>query len=227
MKVNDTIQDGHSVFDGERRSNHPAFAQVGASRVSGGVRLYGSDFVHNNYIVLRIERSEVSRHLSNDWHFSGNTLIEIAMSEAQWATMISTLNMGQGTPCTLQRLEGERVPEIEVSRVAVDDFRDEVKETTSKAAALVAQTIEAVRAEMGKGLSKKRSEAILGLLEQLGRTVGSSVDFVQDQFGRHIEQQIEKAKIEISAYAQGAALTAGSRDEVTKLLTVEGTVDDG
>src|SRR5436309_14907490 len=45
-------------------SNHPAFGQIGASRVSGGEYLYGSDFKHQHYIVVQIHESTQYRELS-------------------------------------------------------------------------------------------------------------------------------------------------------------------
>lgn len=60
--------DGHSGR--ESRITHPAFAQIGASRVSGSVNLYGSEFNHQHFITISIHRSELNRSLSRDWPFA-------------------------------------------------------------------------------------------------------------------------------------------------------------
>jgi hypothetical protein len=80
---------------------HPAYAQIGASRVSGGTYLYGSNFAHQHYVTISITKSELNRSLSRDWASGGEEYIEVALSEAQWASFVSTLNSGTGIQCTL------------------------------------------------------------------------------------------------------------------------------
>lgn len=58
--------DGH--HEG-KRYNHPAFGQLRASRVSGRTTLYGSDFVHEHFMIVEIHRSELNRDNSRDWYF--------------------------------------------------------------------------------------------------------------------------------------------------------------
>ncbi|KKL96942.1 hypothetical protein LCGC14_1839510, partial [marine sediment metagenome] len=84
--INDTVE------------RHPAYAQIGAMRVSGshGAYLYGSDFRHQHYIMIQIHDSVLHRSLSGDRAHSGKRLIEVALSEAQWATFVSSLNQGSG-----------------------------------------------------------------------------------------------------------------------------------
>ena len=48
--------------------SHPAFGQIEVSRVQGGNgTLYGSDFRHHGYVVVRIAHSTMQRDLSRDW----------------------------------------------------------------------------------------------------------------------------------------------------------------
>jgi hypothetical protein len=80
----------------EMTTTHPAFGQIGASRVSGHIQLYDSDFHHNAYMTISIRRSELHRSLNRDWHYGRDELIEVALSEAQWATFVSAPNIGSG-----------------------------------------------------------------------------------------------------------------------------------
>ena len=79
--------------------SHPAYAQIRASRVSGSTNLYASDFNHSHFMTVTISKSEHHRHLSNDWYHEKGQLIEIAMSESQWAHFISSANVGSGSQC--------------------------------------------------------------------------------------------------------------------------------
>lgn len=98
---------------GSKLLRHPAYGQIGASRTYGGGRaLYGSDFRHNSSVTIRISESEVTRDLSRDWPHATREIVEVTLSEAQWATFVSSLNMGEGTQCTLAHVMGERKPPI-------------------------------------------------------------------------------------------------------------------
>src|SRR3954470_19367469 len=102
----------------EEIEKHPAYGQIAASRVTsgGGATLYGSDFKHSNFITIRVHASEQHRSLSHDWHYARDMLCEVALSEAQWATFVSSLNAGMGVPCTLSYVAPDGigpVPEID------------------------------------------------------------------------------------------------------------------
>lgn len=48
-------------------TTHPAFGMIGASRFTGRAVMYGSDFIHNAGMTIRIYRGELKRDLSHDW----------------------------------------------------------------------------------------------------------------------------------------------------------------
>src|SRR5262245_60626587 len=119
-----TIVDSDSLTS-ETIERHPAYGQIGASRVSGQTFLYGTDFAHQNYIIIEISRSELHRGLSNDWPFGRDKLIELALSEAQWATFVSSLNCGQGVQCTLTDFNRESIPQIPAIKSRKAQFQAE------------------------------------------------------------------------------------------------------
>lgn len=190
----------------ETKTTHPAFAQISASRVSGRAYLYGSDFDHQHYISLRIKRSELHRNLSRDWHFDKEELIEVSMSEAQWATFLSSMNMGGGAPCTLEHFNGQRVPGLPHPKPRADQFREEMQKSMEKTTQRVDDTITRVR-EMG--LPKGKTETLVSALEGLKQQIASNLPFVASQFEEHVEDTIEAAKIEVQGYVQGLAQQAG------------------
>ena len=53
------------------------------------------------------------RDLSHDWHHEREQYIEVAMSEAQWATLVSSLN-STAIPCTLTYLMGKCIDRLQV-----------------------------------------------------------------------------------------------------------------
>lgn len=188
------------------RYNHPAFAQIRASRVSGHQTLYGSDFIHHNYVTVSICRSELERHLSNDWPYGKQEIIEVMMSEAQWASMISSMNVGSGVQCTLNHLNGKPVPGIPFIRQVDSEFRKEALESVSDAVAEIDKALAAVDA---LGLSKPKAAQIRDKLTAAKRSISSTLPYVAEQFDEHMEETVEKAKAEINAYMVHTVSQAG------------------
>lgn len=180
---------------------HPAYAMVGAYRVSAGppgIALYGSDFLHQHYVSIKIVRSEMARTGSHDYHHSIDQLIEVNLSEAQWATFVSAMNVGYGVPCTLNWLPGERIPEITRTQTRRQLHRDEVGETMQEA-------IEALDELIAAAPTKK----LRALAERARREITDGVPWVTEQFEVAAEKTIEKAKIEINAYTTMQVQRAG------------------
>lgn len=186
---------------------HPAYAQIGASRVSGGAVLYGSDFLHQNYIRVRIAPSELKRSLANDWfHGSNRPYIEIDLSEAQWATFVSSMNVGNGVPCTLAYRDGESIPGLPRPVDRTEQFSGEVRERMDKAISELDRLREMIGAS---GLSQKKQAELLGAVEKAATNMGSNVRYVAEQFDEHMERTIEGAKTEVNAYVMNGVMRAG------------------
>lgn len=196
-------QEGGSM-PGERIS-HPCFAQISGSRRSGSSYLYDSDFQHQHTVCITINTSELKRSLSNDWHYSKNQLIEVELSEAQWATFVSSLNAG-GTPCTLRYKFGEAVPGLAEPINSREKFKVEVNETLQEGL----DTLKKLREELeASKLSQKDKARLAGFLTRTERCFGGSFKFVADQFDEHIENTVERAKVEVNAYVNNMVMRSG------------------
>lgn len=188
-----------------QRINHHAFAQIQASRINGHKVLYGSDFNSHNYIALRIHKSEMVRDLSHDWHHEREQYIEVAMSEAQWATLVSSLN-STSVPCTLTYLRGETVDQLPELTNRVNQFGAEFSKHLGSA---VEQLSEAMKAISALGLSKVKTETLLSMLSKAQADIKGNAHFVEKSFSEHMENQVEKAKCEANAYLYHVIQRAG------------------
>ena len=111
-----SIEKGTGFHD--EKITHPAFGQVQVSRISGHTTLYDSEFNHAHYVRVTVHRSELNRSLSRDWHFAKSEIVEFDLSEAQWATFVSSFGNGSGTPCTLKFIAGQgHMPQIPEPRI--------------------------------------------------------------------------------------------------------------
>lgn len=195
---------------------HPAFGQIRASRVQGGHGvLYDSDFHSNCFITLEITGSTLTRSLSNDWHFSKDQKIEIAMTEAQWATFVSSLNFGSGTPCTLVRFNREKIPVIEWDETKRDMFKTEHDDRLSTARQTLDEMLQIFNTLKVSG--KARAELKM-LTERAKAEIGSNLEFTSDQFERHMEKTVERAKQEIHGHMTALTTSAGVESMKQDLL---------
>ena len=196
---------------------HPAFATCSIVRTSGQARLFNSEFRHQHYITLRIHKAEQHRHLCRNWIHSGMTQIEVSFSEAQFATMITSMGVGEGTPCTLERMAGENVPAIVGGESSKQQHANEMVEHMAEVHERIAE-LEQQIAEAK--MTNKLKNALMASLSSIATSVGANLKFVADSFTNHMEQVTEEAKVEITGYAQKVDSTL---KKPLKLLEV----DDG
>jgi hypothetical protein len=207
----------------EYKITHPAYAQISASHVTGGACLYGSDFQHQHYVCISIARSEMNRHLSNDWPHAGEEIIEVALSESQWASFVSSVNRGQGVQCTLQHINRKQVPQIAMPESKLKDFRIEGKEAAQETLNRMMQIIAEIQASR---LSQKEKDRISKELLNVRDRMKDNLKFVLEQFGEHMEATVQKARTEISTYAQAILVRTGlskliGNDKAAKFLGYE------
>lgn len=185
---------------------HPAYAQIGANRVSGHSYLYGSDFQHQHFITISIHRSELHRGLSNDWAHAREEYIEVALSEAQWAAFVSSPNAGMGTQCTLRHKDHRAIPQIPGAKDRQEKFDNEMRVNIKEAREHIAKVRKLIE---DSKLPQKAKDSILSELGMADRDISSSVVFIAEQFGEHMEKVTEHAKAEVNAYITGAISRAG------------------
>jgi hypothetical protein len=200
-----------------KRFDHPAFGQIGAYRQQGGAEaLYGSDFIHHSVVMLQIKRSSLARDLSHDWHHGEEELIQVYLSESQWATFVSSMNMGDGVPCTLHRVGGEVMPGIELAQ-RTDQFKSEVEE----------HVVEAIREidEVLSNLPQKGAQA--GKLRHARMQLQENLPFIAKSFGQHMERTVEKAKTEIHGYMNSTMQRLGLANAGNKPLELNAPKSEG
>lgn len=192
---------------GGTTSNHPAFGQISAARRHGGsMSLYGSDFVHNSTVAITICTSELNRSLSRDWNFQKQEIIEVVLSESQWATFVSSLNNGSGPCCTIQHVKGERMPSLPIPHDRTKQYGAKFIETINDALKRIDDAIDSVASS---GLSAKKADVILSDLKMARQEMRLNIPFVAKSFDENMEETVEKAKQEIHGYLNAHIARAG------------------
>lgn len=190
----------------EEIETHPAYAMIGASRVSGRTRLFASEFQHDHYVTISICAAELHRNCSRDRHFGRNEYIEVSLSEAQWASFVSSMNVGSGVPCTLNHRGGIDVAGITGQANTKTTFKAEFKDTMNESLASLDKLTDLI----GEcKLSEKAKSQLLGSVRMAKQHIESNIPFVANQFSEHMEETLEKAKVEVGAYIQAVISRTG------------------
>lgn len=201
----------------EATESEPYMVTVRASHTSGDAALFDSEHRHQGFVSLRIHSAERKRGLSRDWIHARKEIIEVKMSHAQWAAMISTPNSGSGTPATLSHIFHQPVQQPEPDR-RTDKYGPELLDRLHRA-------VERIDT-LSEGKLTKAQKADLAMVRQ---EIVSNIPFVAAQFDEHMEERVQKARSDIEAHMQASiqrvGLAALSQSErLTALL--EGPKDD-
>jgi hypothetical protein len=202
--------------DDEGMETHPAWGMIGASRVSAtpGSTLFDSDLLHQHYVVVRVQRAERRRNLMRDWLFGGRRerIVEIAMSEAQWASFVSTMNVGEGVPCTLLRVGTEEMPEL-APEPRLAESMEEVEASAERVMKVIQEAFAAYR--------EKSTKANLRRLESAIQNAPANMTYAASSLTEHAENVVQRARADIEAMVTSKAEQLGidpSKIAATPLL---------
>ncbi|HEX7088665.1 MAG TPA: hypothetical protein VF192_00920 [Longimicrobiales bacterium] len=193
------------TFDEHGYETHPAWGLIGAYRVQNGLPgavLFDSDIRHGNTVRIRLSQAVRQRDLHRDWH--GTTgragIVEVEMSEAQWASFVSSMNVGDGVPCTLRRREGEEMPGVPYEP-RLQESMAEVRSVAEEATEEVAKAFAAYR--------EKKTAANLRTLQYAIENMPSNVTFAAKSLNEHAENVVQKARADIEAMVVAKAHQLG------------------
>jgi hypothetical protein len=185
---------------------HPAWVLVGASRVSHsppGAVLFDSDIKHQHYVVVSVKRARRKRDLYRDWLGGSQTIVEFAMSEAQWASFVSSMNSGDGVPATLQldaSFDGFEVPGVPY-QPRLRESMDEVRKSASKAQAKVEKAFAAYK--------EKKTVGNLRDLEIAIDHMTPNMTFAAESLTEHAENVVQRARADVEAFVAAKARQLG------------------
>lgn len=193
------------------KETHESYGLVGVSRRTGDpVPLFGSSIRHQNYVALTIKRAERDRDLHRDWYYGHEHLIEIEMSNTQFAEMITTMNMGGGVPCTIRYVGYERMedpPSIEQRKIFEDEFKADMQKVGNKISSAVKKAEELLSS---RGVLKKAERhEIVSLLKSISQDINSNMPFVQTQFNEAMNKTVLEAKNEVDGFITNKIISLG------------------
>jgi hypothetical protein len=210
---------------------HPSFGMLSFNRTHGGhSNLFGSSIQHNDTIHMVLREGVVTRGLNDDWYVGEDEILEVEMSQSQFAELITSMNVGTGTPCTIKYLRGKgRINEadfINKRQQITNEFKECMNERMSDAKEFYDEVKELFTTK--KSIGKCDREMILRRLANVTQGMESSSKFIFDQFQNQIDKTITEAKGEIEAFAQNKINAIAQQalvEQKEDILKLENPVD--
>jgi len=196
----------------ERTESHKSFGQVSFSRISGSTgRLYGTSITHENTIILEISESQFTRHLNQYWYHPKDKLIEVQMSQSQFAELITSMNMGAGVPCTIRFIKGKGLIEKPKSYDNVRDefkkeFQQEINRITENSQ-IALKTAKNILSQ--KTIKKSELSELVTVLNSIEQDLKENLRFVASQFDRQTDKSVNEAKAEVESFVENKIRSIG------------------
>ena len=206
---------------------HPSFGMLSFNRTHGGhSNLFGSSIQHNDTIHMVLREGVVTRGLNDDWYVGEDEILEVEMSQSQFAELITSMNVGTGTPCTIKYLRGKgRINEADFINKR-QQITNEFKECMNEPKEFYDEVKELFTTK--KSIGKGDREMILRRLANVTQGMESSSKFIFDQFQNQIDKTITEAKGEIEAFAQNKINAIAQQalvEQKEDILKLENPVD--
>jgi hypothetical protein len=191
------------TIDERGEESHPAFGMVQVTRVSQsppGASLFDSEIRHSHYVLLRIKTADRKRDLNRDWIHSRRELVEVGMSESQWASLVSSFNT-EGVPCTIRSTpEDHMVPE--------PPFSPRLALSTAETGNAAHRAFDRARAAL-ELVEEKPTKANVRALRIALDQAAPNVEYAARSLTEHTENVVEKARADIEAMVAAKAKSLG------------------
>lgn len=203
-----------SVFEEEQ--THPSFGMIELSRTnsSKGLNLFGSSISHHNTMRIRIYKGVVRRHLSRDWYGTKSIkpIIEIELSNSQFADFITSAGVGGGTPVTIRYRDGHEVEDCQHENKR-QLFEKEFSAQMNDMCGDIEEDLKRAREILGKkSLLADDKRELLHMFESTKTFLKSNAPFVKQYFNESMDKTVSEAKGEVEAFWMAKILHVGDEE---------------
>jgi len=192
---------------------------------------FGSAIAHHAGVSLTISMASRRRNLSNNWYFDEGELVEINMTEAQFAELMCSFNTS-GVPCTLNHVNKRTAnlypemgvppcPEVNERKQIEAEFKKEMMNITRG----LQDLIEKARVFQTKpNINKQDRKEFVDIAETLQRKIDSCLPFIQGQFNEAMDGVLVSAKADLESFTGQILRQAGVEAVQERVKAMSGTV---
>lgn len=207
-----------SALGGEEET-HESYGMIGFTRVTiGGYgggqfqNFFGSDLDnHMSCMRLRISTGVRRRGTGQHWFHERDRIIDVDMTSAQFAELLTTANVGSGVPCTIRWLNGKSVAFPPAAKTSASKSQEEFEEKVEEIAKDAKGLVERLNAllEPRSSLTKASVREIAHDLTMVVQAIEKNLPFSLTTFREAIQDVVQEAKAEVDAFVSNAVVTAG------------------
>lgn len=179
--------------------NHPSYGIISLDRVHGFQKCFMARAQGSGYVVLTIDQAEYIGD-SESRVLGTKRLVQVRFSNSQFLELISSLNDGPGTPCTISFLQGpveEYVPEPSPYDIIENYVKEEIN-CINQDSSNITDYLSNLK-EKGKA-SKRDILEMERLVTNLISKVNHNLPYIINICSEAIPKYIQVAKCELLAY---------------------------
>jgi hypothetical protein len=189
---------------------HPSYGNIQLHKHTGNTRLFMSPFRHQNYICISIGRARKQWHLSRDRMLSDlRSVVEVYMSEAQFARFITSPMDGNGTPCTIHNISGTYMSEPPAGD-EIERFHDDIEKSATEAAEEITKALQFAESLLTQSsVSKQDRKSLVAYIRAAQMKIIDSMPFTVHQMRARMEMVVADAQTEIEAHINNVITNTG------------------
>jgi hypothetical protein len=197
-----------------KEETHPSWVTVQFNRVSGQRTFFGSAIESTSWITLNVSVARRGCGFGQDrimGEMRGD-LIEVALSPAQFAELLTTMNVGTGVPGTMTRFDGKKIEDYEEKNHEATRVKEFFKERVMEKSEEIDKSIKEILnmlTDKKKNLTAANWENIWNLLDMIRREYKSNIPFYISQFEESSQKIVTQAKAEVDAFVMNAVVNTG------------------
>lgn len=193
------------------RIEHESFGLIGFSRVNGCTDFFGSELTQQNFIRMTVKQAVMVRNETRDDYFANkDNILEIRMTVNQFSEMITNMNFNNGVPCTIERINNQKVEEYKKTESKKDyahrKFGERMRSFTKHIQKDKKDVFELVDK---KTLSKTDQQNIIQKLNYIYAETESNIPFMLKEFQDGMDRTVLEGKTELEAALLHRIMTAG------------------
>lgn len=192
------------------KETHPSFGKIQINRFYGGQTTYfGSNIQHNGGISITIKHASLERSLHHDWILSGDDIIEIRMSKAQFAELITAMDT-DGVACTIFNHNGKQIESPPFTNKRLE-FQEEFSEKSKKQAKQLddlKNRIDELSVKKGQ-VNKSEINEVKAIINKIHQDLNSNLPYMSKCFNETMEKTVLECKGEIEGFVEGKIRQVG------------------
>lgn len=212
--------------DDQEVDTHESYGMVAMNRVTGTRRnLFGSHLKeHSSTIRIVVRRGQRVFNNGEDYYMSSDRrpIVELELSAAQFSELITSMNVGDGVPCTLLSVNGELVASPPVAKTQAERVRSKFREKMESIGESLRENLSEIDSILAKKIvNSGDKKKIRNIFSSFMTEIQSNIPFVLEQFEESAEKIVTHSKQEVDAFVRQIFIAAGIKsvkDQEGKLL---------